>query len=339
MKRINSLDVTKFILSFFIIGLHTLYLIDTPIAHNRFLITILKIAVPFFFITSGYLLFSKVEFPMKKEDGKKVFRYLKHIFIMYVIWTIIYLPLSIYGAVIGKVHLIEFIIYMTRKFLFVGEFYYSWNLWYLHGLIIAILLTYILLKLKIKPKYIFFISVVVFILGLFLDSIIGTTTSSNLLNKFLNLYVYLFERVRNGLFKGFVYVAIGLLLSKNKKINIKYGIIIAIIGFIIFYFKYEIGLLLLAPGIFIIIYNIDLKDKKIYDYFRDSSILIYLFHMLFIFIYLVIIKKNNDYNPISLCLFTSLNCLIVSSLIYYLKRYIPFLNILYGKINFIKTKD
>lgn len=331
-KRINSIDIVKFIFSFFVIALHTIFLNKNLISNNRIFITIFHVAVPFFFITSGYLLFRKINFPLTKKDERIILKYIKHILKLYIIWTLIYLPISIYGAYIGGVKPTEFLTYSVRKFIFVGESYYSWNLWYLNGLIIAVLMVFILLKMKIKPKVILIIGFVVFLFGIILNYILNTDLNSypDIIRKILNLYLYLFERVRNGIFKGFPYIAIGLYLSKQKleMKNIKVYLML-IIGLILYYFRLDVGLYFMAIGVFLFVLNLKVPSKLNYDYFRNSSILIFLTHMIFVFIYLVFIENTNNFNSYYLFVFTILCCLIISTLIIWLSRKFKILNNLY----------
>lgn len=49
------------------------------------------------------------------------------------------------------------------------------------------------------------------------------------------------------------------------------------------YFNHFILLLLLNICFFMLVLSIDLKDRKIYYYFREASIIIYFSHMLFNF--------------------------------------------------------
>lgn len=319
--KINSLDITKFILSIFVIALHTLYLIPNEFANIRIISTILHVAVPFFFITSGYLLFRKIELPLNQDGKKRIIKYLKHIFLLYFVWTVIYLPITIYGAYIDGSGS-SFVIYSIRKFLFVGESYYSWNLWYLHGLLLAVTITFLCLKLKINTKKIVYLGIIIFIAGIGLDFLLEMDKDllPVMAKKFINIYLWLFERVRNGIFKGFPYVAIGLYLSQLKKLQLTNGMVLFLIGFIIYYFKFEIGLIPLATGLFILICNINIKDNKYIPYFRFTSLYIYLLHMIFIFIYIVLIKQNSFYNPFFLFLFTTLNSLFFASILYYISK-------------------
>lgn len=314
MKQIYIFDIMKFIFSFFVIALHTLYLIPNYFQDIRILIVIFHLAVPVFFIISGYLLFRKIEIPLNKKGEEIIFKYLKHILFLYLLWTLIYLPINIYGAVIEGVSVFDFFKYTIRKLLFVGESYYSWNLWYLHGLLLAVIMVYTLLKCKIKPKYIVVFGIVIFGFGILLDQILGNTQFINSLpifvKKLLNLYQWLFERVRNGIFKGFPYVAIGMLVAHRKtKISWKYSFLLFVTGMIFYYCNIQFGLLIYATGFFLCLLCIPIKSCKKAEYFRKSSLLIYLLHMIFVFLYVEIIKDGNVYQPIHLFLFVSICCI------------------------------
>lgn len=330
-QRINSIDVTKFILSFFVIALHTLYPFQSVLPNHGIIYTILHMAVPFFFITSGYLLFRKIEIPINKVGINIIMKYIKRIFSLYCIWTIIYLPISLYGAYINHIKFSSFILAFIRKFLFVGEFYYSWNLWYLNGLIVAVLIILLLLIIKIKPKYILVFGITVFFSGLLLDYFLNIE-SGNLpifINKILNVYSWIFEKVRNGIFRGFPYLSIGFYLS-HQKLNLKKGIVMFLTGFILYYFKVQCGLIPLATGMFIIVCNVKMNSNRYLDYFRISSILIYLLHMIFVFIYVELINYNNNFNSFILFVFVSISCLISSTFIYFLSKKYKIVGKLYG---------
>lgn len=330
-RRINQLDVVKFILSFFVIALHTLYPFQSSLPNNGIIYTILHVAVPFFFITSGYLLFRKIEIPINKDGINTIMKYLKRIFSLYCIWTIIYFPITLYGAHANHIKFSSFILSFIRKFLFVGEFYYSWNLWYLNGLIVAVLIILLLLILKFKPKFILIFGITMFFGGILLDFLLNIETNElpEYINKILNMYRWIFEKVRNGFFKGFPYLSIGFYLS-HKKLDLKIGTIMLILGFISYYLGIKCGLMPLATGLFIIVCNIKMNYNKYLDYFRISSILIYLLHMIFIFIYVEFINYGDNFNSLKLFIFVSFSCITMSTLIYFLSKKYKIISKLYG---------
>ena len=92
----------------------------------------LSLAVPFFFVTSAYLLFSKMNIPFafsKNKDSIK--RYIFKILRLYIVWNIIYIPISIFWYLDSDKSLIFSIAHYIRGFFFIGEHFYSWILWYL----------------------------------------------------------------------------------------------------------------------------------------------------------------------------------------------------------------
>lgn len=213
-----SIDIAKFLLSFFVIAIHTSFL-KTIFPKFNYILTskIFGVVTPFFFITSGYLVFRKIHLPLEDKDRCYIKKYIFRIFKLYVIWMILYFPIAIYGMLKEEISFSSFMISWIRKFLFVGEGYYSWSLWFLHGLFFSMLFIYFLLK-YVGPKEILILGILVFLFGIQLNHALLVGSSSKIINKFLILYTYFFERVRNGFFKGFPFIAIGLFLS-SKDIN------------------------------------------------------------------------------------------------------------------------
>jgi surface polysaccharide O-acyltransferase-like enzyme len=81
-KSLNCIDVTKLIMSFCVIGIHS-YIFDKnnlPSVIDFFV----NLAVPFFIITSGWL-YSRNYGLETNELGKISFRYIK----LYVLWIIV----------------------------------------------------------------------------------------------------------------------------------------------------------------------------------------------------------------------------------------------------------
>jgi len=98
IKQYNSLDLMKFISAILIIVLHT-----SPFQSYNALISfglrnvVTIIAVPFFFCTSGFLLFKKLFVLSQDEKGKYFKHYIKRLCIMYGLWSLVYFPFVIYN--------------------------------------------------------------------------------------------------------------------------------------------------------------------------------------------------------------------------------------------------
>ena len=98
MKKYNSIDLFKIFMAVFVVAIHT-----QPFIEKKYYLysLIIRSAVPFFFMCSGYLLYSKIE--VSNDDYRIVIlNYVKKIAQLYLIWSIIYLPITIYSFIIHK---------------------------------------------------------------------------------------------------------------------------------------------------------------------------------------------------------------------------------------------
>ncbi len=106
-----------------------------------------RIAVPFFYMVSGFFLFLKM--PGERESNTERFRkWTVRALKMYLVWMAVYLPFTIYGFVQDSLTLRQCVLVFVRNLFFFGEFYMSWPLWYLLGLVWAGALFYVLSKIK-----------------------------------------------------------------------------------------------------------------------------------------------------------------------------------------------
>ncbi|OOB81938.1 hypothetical protein BZL53_13000 [Flavobacterium columnare] len=174
--RNNNLDVLKIIMAFLVIALHIFPvskvtgiegLISYEIASG-----ITRIAVPTFFLISGYFLRNKL------NDKPYLWKYAKRILLLYVVWQFIYLPDLIRFYNLG---------WFSKSDMILKLIYGYWHLWYLLATTIAVGLLYLLRNLStaIKTKLILFLLILgySFQIGIqsnrldlmFLYEIIGTT--------------------------------------------------------------------------------------------------------------------------------------------------------------------
>lgn len=136
--------MVKFLCAYLVIEIHTRLLqavsvlLDKVVYYN-----ISNYAVPFFYACTGYFLIIKQ--PEKDLHTKLSYR-IKKIFNIYIIWSIVYLPLTVYGWFIEGNKTLEYAALCVRNYILVGDNFYSWALWYLNGLIFALILIDILSK-------------------------------------------------------------------------------------------------------------------------------------------------------------------------------------------------
>lgn len=171
------------------------------------------IALPFFFTTSGFLLYRKI--PLDSFDLNYVLRYIKRIFRLYIVWTIIYFPLEVIITKNG----FEPYPYPLNV-IFSG----SIHLWYLNALMFSVAVISFLLNKKVKPKTVLIISFCFNLVAVLSQSWYGLikpfqTLSPGLWN-FVSSIFDIILTTKNGLFFGFLYVSIGMYFAYTN-INIE----------------------------------------------------------------------------------------------------------------------
>lgn len=183
-------------------------------------------AVPFFYACTGYFLIANQ--PEQELHTKLLFR-CKKVMKLYLVWSAVYLPMTICGWWIEGGGL-KYWIRCLRNYLSIGENFYSWTLWYLNGLIFALFLIDFLLK-KLSIRQICEIGVVLYLAGIVLTLL--NTHSEGLpaiIARIIHLYFSLFMTTRNGLFQSLAFVSIGMLAAqmdcaKELKISVQEGIL------------------------------------------------------------------------------------------------------------------
>lgn len=268
-----GIDLAKFICAFLVCMIH---ITPFPVRFFPFIGKInfllkhcyARIAVPFYFAATGFLLFRRTdprhfEFSSVKSYCIKILRLL------------------------GMWHVL----------LFIGK---TFHLWYLGATVIAVLLLSFCFKKGFRARYIALLAA-----GLFLIGLLGTSYSfvakplsgNPLLRLITSLYTRVFHTTRNGVFMGFIFVCIGALLA-HKTIRIPMGL--AVCGFLLSLIMMGTEVFVLSryasasdynmflsliPAVFFFLYiavNIKLKRRNIYKKLRVYSSLIYFIH-LFVF--------------------------------------------------------
>lgn len=279
-KEFSYVDYMKLLMACFVIGIHTRLSSSCVNTTAIEIVDLLfSIAVPYFFICSGFFLFGN----NKRADIRhRMIRYVKGITSMYIIWTLIYLPFTIYSYYADGLNLRQGILAFIRGFLFIGEHSYSWPLWYLLALIIAVALIYGMRQLHFKPLIIGIVGFVMFLLGHYINYLHTNGLDFMETKRIVDLYFKIFQNTRNGLFIGLLYVSLGLIIAHFGKIkNPIVNICLIIIGGCLAYQRFLIGMPLLVFALF----SLTLSESKSSEgavTCRKISTIFYFTHMLLI---------------------------------------------------------
>ncbi|MBB6671919.1 acyltransferase [Cohnella nanjingensis] len=211
-KRANygGLDWLKLIAALLVVANHTSPLTSVSPDADFLLSGILsRIAVPIFFMTSGFFYFRKLNGD-PRVDREAMYGYLRKIGKLYAVALLLYVPLNLYTGYFTE----DFSAYSLMKDLvFDGTFY---HLWYLPALLIGILLTTWLYRTLPLPAMLAAAGLL-YVVGLLGDSYYGLFKANE---AFSQLYAGLFKAfdyTRNGLFYAPIYLALGAWAAKRPQ--------------------------------------------------------------------------------------------------------------------------
>lgn len=316
-----SIDLWKFIMTICVIAIHTQPLINCT---NEYLFnayeSFARCSVPFFFLSAGFLLARKLTYPYNSKDDIKIIKnYLIKIAKMYLIWMLIYLPITIKMLIEKDYTLETSLLYYARGFFITGEHVNSWMLWYLLSTIYSLIIIMMLLKLRISPKVITGIGFIFFLGGAFIDSM--RLPGANLPGDVAYSLEFIMPQTR--MLEGLLYISLGMLLAK-RKIPLPINIIMLLGGYVgnclIGGVESRFFLLICAVGMFGTIERLKLEDSLIYPFMRKMSSIIYYIHLLVWTIYYTIIFKQETFGRE--CFFaTTFFCVAISFIYVYIRYY------------------
>lgn len=213
MKQYKSLDFAKFICAILIIIIHTAPFSSYSKALSfGFRNIICVIAVPFFFLTSGFLAFKKIGSLDPEKRDKYVFNYLKRLAIMYLIWSAVYFVFVVIKW-IRKGFSIYSVLEYVKDFFFEGSYQ---TIWFLPALFSAVLIVYLLHK-KLSYKAIFIISCFIYVFTLGGSSYYGLVTKIPFAESVYDIYYSFFDSIKNGVCFGMIFISMGALVSENEE--------------------------------------------------------------------------------------------------------------------------
>ena len=123
-RSYNSIDLMKFILCFLVVAIHSDPFEDISPFLNRLFLGVERLAVPLFFIASGFFLFKGG--PL---DKYQLVKYLKRMGLLYFAWFFISLPITIFNRfLMGEGSLSVKLFLFVKNFFFTSTFSGSWFL-------------------------------------------------------------------------------------------------------------------------------------------------------------------------------------------------------------------
>lgn len=296
-KIYASIDIAKLFFALCIVILHGRGLAFFP--YSIYFFTekiILRLAVPFFFVCSGYFLSNT----LKRKNGLKIYctRLIKPLLVfeaINIVFEVIKLILK--GSAIGSI-LKDVISHVL--------FYPYGALWYLQASIIGAVLLYPFVK-KNKIGLAFFIGIVLYCFALICNNYYFIIANNAGIKMIVDGYLDLFISARNGVFVGFLFLCLGFYVERYKSTLCRKPVLISLIFLmcievLLLYGKEVVddGALLIShiflmPSLvaFLIEHNLNVK-KETSIKCRNLSTAIYLQHR----IYISAVDIFNVFSPI-----------------------------------------
>lgn len=220
-KAYIGIDYFRLLAALLVIAIHTSPLLSYSELGDFILTRILaRVAVPFFFMTSGFFLISRYQYNNDKLKG-----FLKKTAGIYIISIAIYIPLNIYNGYFTINHLLPNVI---KDIIFDGTMY---HLWYLPASMIGAAITWFSIK-RLGYKKTFIMTFVLYTFGLLGDSYYGLIEKIPLLKNMYDAVFELSDYTRNGIFFAPIFFCLGGRMADTSEARSKNRVLSSnIIGF------------------------------------------------------------------------------------------------------------
>ena len=208
-KEYGVIDRFRVAAAILIVGIHTYPLMSVSEVANFYLIHVFgRVAVPFFLMVTGYFLLPRY-FRGNNSDAQPLLKFIKKTGLVYVLATLLYLPISIYAGHYDGGNLLATI---ARNIVFDGTFY---HLWYLPASIIGVLIVYALRRM-FPQLAVIIIACVLYIIGLFGDNYYYLAYEVSVIRQGYDLGFRVFSYTRNGLFYAPIFIVMGASIAMLK---------------------------------------------------------------------------------------------------------------------------
>lgn len=204
-----GIDFFRVIAAFLVITIHTSPLMDSGETADFILTRVIaRAAVPFFFMTSGFFLIRRYH-----KDAGALKRFVRKTALIYAAAILLYVPINIYNGYFSMESLLP---NMIKDIVFDGTFY---HLWYLPASITGAVIAWRLVK-RLDGKGAFFVTLLLYLIGVFGDSYYGIAERIPVFKGFYGLIFEVSDYTRNGIFFAPVFFVLGGMIADRKPFSI-----------------------------------------------------------------------------------------------------------------------
>lgn len=198
VKNYGGLDLFRIVAAVMVIAIHTYPFSDLSSTAD-FVIThvICRVAVPFFFMASGFFLISEYA-----KNADKLVKFIKKTAVIYAAAILIYIPVNIYNGYFADNFSLD---KLFEDLIFNGTMY---HLWYLPASVIGACIAWSLVR-KLGFLKAIILTTVLYIFGLLGDSYFGIAEKSQALSRVYASLFNVFDYTRNGVFFAPIFFVLG----------------------------------------------------------------------------------------------------------------------------------
>lgn len=282
-RSYTGIDYFRIIAALLIIAIHTSPL-GTYSEWGDFILTrvIARIAVPFFFMTSGFFLISRYNFKVDRLGA-----FVKKTAQIYAVAIALYIPVNQYNGYFKMENLLPNII---KDIVFDGTLY---HLWYLPASIIGGALAWYLVR-KIGFHRAFAVAAALYLIGLFGDSYFGLIEKIPVISEFYRLLFQVSDYTRNGIFFAPIFFLLGGWIADSRTrlrrttawMMLLFMMLLMLAeGLILHYFqlqRHDSMYLSLVPCLYFLFQALLHFRGKRHIWMRNVSLLVYIIHPMMI---------------------------------------------------------
>lgn len=148
--QLRAVDLLKFVMALAVVAIHTRAMCGIPVEWSPTHFALWS-SLPFFFVTSGYLLARRF-FALNSREGRAALllnsagRFAR----LYLVWLAVYIPAAVYfystNGEPAEADLIDY----ARGAVFYGESPYAWPLWYVFSMAVSLAVIYLFYRRRWK---------------------------------------------------------------------------------------------------------------------------------------------------------------------------------------------
>lgn len=315
-EEFHSIDLFKFLMAIVVVAFHTNPFVNCEsVVVNEIVIIVADASVPYFFMATGYLLAGRWG-DTRQQREKCIQKTLISTVRLYVTWTLISLPLAIYGYAVSGNSVISCIFSYIKYFLFVGGLYNAYHLWYLLAMIYALAAMWILVRREKGVWHILAAGALFYAVSLLFGWFRQGDFAGALPAACGRLFYFVFNR--GNVFTGMLYMSFGICIRERGGMRPAASIAGIVAGVLVRYLlSQKLGMILTAVMLFMLVLNIRLKDWSGFAVLRHLSKYIYLLHLLcFSFYTFIILRQPNKLGVDSFIVTIAMATLIAAVILY-----------------------